>query len=48
MNKSHGLSLPVSKLRWTCPSEQLPFTRTTKEVRPLQKIVGQDRAVEAL
>ena len=40
--------LPAGKLRWTCPPKLLPFTTSTKQVRPLQKIVGQDRAIEAL
>ncbi|MEY3386055.1 MAG: hypothetical protein RIR53_866 [Bacteroidota bacterium] len=47
--KHHAVKpLPAAKLRWTCPPDLLPFSRTTKEVRPLQKIVGQDRAIEAL
>ena len=40
--------LPATKLRWTCPPKMLPFTTTTKQVRPLQRIVGQERAIEAL
>lgn len=48
MKPSAVKSLPANKLRWTCSQDLLPFKRTTKEVRPLQKIVGQDRAIEAL
>lgn len=39
--------LAASKLTWTCPPSVLPF-KTTRELKPLTKIVGQDRAVEAL
>jgi lon-related putative ATP-dependent protease len=39
--------LPASKLTWVCPPSALPF-KSTKELKPLTKIVGQDRAIEAL
>lgn len=48
MKRTRTTALPASKLRWTCPPKLLPFTNSTKHVRPLQKIVGQDRAIEAL
>ncbi len=38
----------VKQLRWTCPASALPFKTSTKELKPLKKIVGQPRAVEAL
>jgi lon-related putative ATP-dependent protease len=40
--------LGVADLRWTCPRTALPFKTSTKEVKPLKRIVGQDRAIEAL
>jgi predicted ATP-dependent protease len=36
-----------SQLRWTCSTKALSFT-TTKDVEPLRRIVGQERAMEAL
>ena len=39
--------LPASKLTWVCPPSALPF-KSTKELKPLTRIVGQDRAIEAL
>ncbi|MCS7176901.1 MAG: AAA family ATPase [Candidatus Kapabacteria bacterium] len=39
--------LPPEKLRWRCSEEELPF-ETTDELEPLQEIVGQSRALEAL
>ncbi len=39
--------LAHTQLRWTCPTAQLPF-KTTKDVEPLRRIVGQDRAMEAI
>lgn len=39
--------LPASALRWRCDAQTLGF-RSTDEVEPLEGIVGQDNAVEAL
>ncbi len=39
--------VPPEKLRWECPEEDLPF-ETTEELEPLEEIVGQPRAIEAL
>ena len=39
--------IPVEMLRWRCPSEYLPF-ETSDEIRPLEGIIGQKRAVEAI
>ncbi len=39
--------LSAKDLRWSCPLQQLPF-KSTRELEPLDRIVGQDRAVEAL
>jgi len=41
------LELPISKLRWQCVEEWLDFA-TTDEIEPVQGVVGQDDAVEAL
>ena len=41
-------TLAPTELRWTCPQAHLPFTTTTKHVKPLKRIVGQDRAIEAI
>ena len=38
----------VKNLRWRCPASALPFKSSTRELKPLKKIVGQSRAVEAL
>lgn len=40
--------LTPAELRWTCPLAHLPFTTSTKQVKPLRRIVGQDRAIEAI
>ena len=40
-------SLPVSALRWHCDPDSLGFA-TTAEVEPVEGIVGQPTAVEAL
>ncbi len=40
-------ALKPSELTWTCPHKLLPF-KTTRELKPLHRIVGQDRAVEAV
>ncbi len=39
--------LAPEQLRWRCPEEELPF-ETTEELEPLEEIVGQPRALEAL
>lgn len=40
--------LVPSDLRWKCALTSLPFKLSTKEVKPLNRIVGQERAVEAI
>ncbi len=39
--------LPVDALRWRCDPAALPF-RSTADVRPIDEVIGQDTAVEAL
>jgi len=39
--------IPIEKLRWRCPPENLPF-ETSDEIEPLTEIIGQKRAVEAI
>jgi ATP-dependent Lon protease len=39
--------LPPEKLRWSCPEEMFKF-RTTKDIEPLDSVVGQPRAIEAI
>ena len=39
--------VPVSKLRWKCPIDKLDF-KSTKDVEPCQKIIGQERALRAV
>jgi len=39
--------VPVERLRWHCDPETLPF-ETTHAVQACDKIIGQDRAVEAI
>jgi lon-related putative ATP-dependent protease len=39
--------LPVSKLRWKCPTKTLKF-KTTADIKPCTDIIGQDRALEAI
>lgn len=39
--------VPVEKLRWSCPVERLRF-KTTENLKPLEKIIGQDRALKAI
>jgi hypothetical protein len=50
-SRARRLELPQElapeQLRWRCPEEELPF-ETTDEVEPLEEIVGQPRALEAL
>lgn len=45
--KSKFKELPFSKLRWTCPESEFKF-KSTAEIKPLDKIVGQPRAIEAI
>lgn len=40
--------LAPSELRWKCLLTSLPFKNSTKELKPLLRIVGQERAIEAL
>jgi ATP-dependent Lon protease len=54
MKKPKGLTtaptphpLPPEKLRWQCDPATLPF-ETTADLKPLEGIVGQDRAAKAL
>ena len=39
--------VPVAKLKWKCPASKLKF-KSTEEIEPLDKIVGQPRAINAL
>ncbi len=39
--------LDISKLRWNCPEDFFKFN-STSEIEPLEKIVGQERAIEAI
>ncbi len=41
------LELSIDQLRWICPEDSFNF-ETTKEIEPLNKIVGQERAIEAI
>jgi predicted ATP-dependent protease len=43
----HYDSLPTDALRWRCDPAALPFA-STREVRPIDGVIGQDTAVEAL
>lgn len=47
MRVGRAFALPPEKLRWRCAEEELPF-ETTEELEPLEEIVGQPRALEAL
>jgi ATP-dependent Lon protease len=40
-------SLPVEALRWRCDPQALPFS-STAEIAPVDGVIGQDTAVEAL
>jgi hypothetical protein len=40
-------SLAAQQLRWRCNPEELPF-ETRDDVAPMDDMVGQDRAIEAL
>lgn len=48
MKTKAAIEVPVKNLRWSCPTSALPFRTSTKELKPLKKIVGQQRAIEAL
>ncbi|MBX3043243.1 MAG: AAA family ATPase [Candidatus Kapabacteria bacterium] len=39
--------IDASKLRWTCPEDVFDF-KSTAELKPLDRIVGQERAIEAI
>ncbi len=39
--------VPIDKLRWRCPIDELGFS-TTDDVEPCDWIIGQDRAVKAI
>ena len=39
--------VPVNKLRWECPTSTFNF-KSTKELKPLNEIVGQERAIEGI
>lgn len=39
--------LSPKQLRWTCPESKFRF-KTTKDIKPLEAIVGQPRAIEAI
>ncbi len=47
INKGKFYELDSKYLRWTCPEKLFKF-KTTAELEPLDKIVGQPRAVEAI
>src|SRR3989339_74878 len=47
INISKYQELNYKQLRWTCPESMFKF-KTTEELKPLDKIVGQPRAVEAI
>ncbi len=39
--------LSVEKLKWRCSTKDLPF-ETTDEIKPIEEIIGQDRALQAI
>ncbi len=45
--KSYPRLVSTDEMRWTCPEKNFKF-QTTKELEPLDAIVGQPRAIEAL
>jgi lon-related putative ATP-dependent protease len=47
MKTIKSLEVSVDKLRWTMDPAALPF-ETTSDIKPLEGIVGQDRAIQAL
>lgn len=48
MKRKTPQQLKPSDLRWKCAPSSLPFKTSTKELKPLRRIVGQERAIEAL
>jgi Cdc6-like AAA superfamily ATPase len=46
-SKSQYTELQSNELRWNCPEDIFEF-KSTKEVEPLDTIVGQPRAIEAI
>lgn len=48
MKTKSYIPVAAKNLRWVCPPSALPFKTSTKELKPLRKIVGQSRAIEAL
>ncbi len=44
---SASRALPAAKLRWHCPRNRFPF-RSTAQLEPLQKVIGQGEALDAL
>lgn len=47
-NSKTAFELKPEQLRWHCPEDALNFKTTTKELEPLNTIVGQSRAIEAI
>ena len=47
MNLNESLKLEPEQLRWLCPEDIFQF-KSSAEVAPLEKIVGQTRAIEAI
>ncbi len=47
MNNNFALKLSKNDLRWNCPEDVFEF-KSTAEVKPLERIVGQERAIEAI
>ena len=45
-SKKSDKKIPIESLRWRLDPTTLPF-KTTDEIKPLQEIIGQQRAVEA-
>lgn len=46
-SKKKKYEVSATKLRWKCPESQFKF-KTTKDIEPLDTIIGQPRAVEAI
>lgn len=47
MRAPKAKELPVSKLRWRCPTSMFDF-KSTAEIKPCVNIIGQDRALQAI
>ncbi len=45
--KKNKNELTPKQMRWTCPESKFRF-KTTKDIKPLEAIVGQPRAIEAI